>query len=64
MKSIGKLKLNQLNNSELGRKEMKILKGGYNCACVCACMGGNETQEFGMSCDYTETNYFKNIWPC
>jgi natural product precursor len=39
MKSIGKLKLNKLINNELKKNEMIRLSGGYNCACVCACIG-------------------------
>lgn len=47
MKKLGKLKLNQINKSELEQKQMSLLKGGgytCNCACTChpncACSGG------------------------
>ena len=36
MKTIGKLKLNQLSKAELGKREMNSLKGGgIECGCGC-----------------------------
>jgi natural product precursor len=36
MKTLGKLKLNQLRKAELEKREMNALKGGCSCKCVCA----------------------------
>ncbi len=43
MKKIGKIKLIQLSEVELEKREMNALKGGDDCAyCVCTCIGGME----------------------
>lgn len=40
MKKLGKIKLNQLNQSELEKRKMGALKGGCACAgrCGCSCV--------------------------
>lgn len=35
MKTLSRLKLNQLNAEELEQRQMNALRGGYNCACGC-----------------------------
>jgi len=40
MKSLGKLKLNQVNKEELAKREMNVIKGGH---CVCGCVNNNYT---------------------
>ena len=42
MKKLIKLKLNQLCNSELKKREMNTIKGGK--CCVCGCRAITETQ--------------------
>lgn len=37
MKTLGKLKLNQLSKAELEQREMNALRGGCKCPCPCAC---------------------------
>jgi len=45
MKTIKKMKLSQLSNAELGKKELNKLKGGGCCLCGCAYVnsGGSST---------------------
>jgi natural product precursor len=40
MKKLGKLKLNQLMQSDLEKKEMSSIIGGANC-CICGCQYAN-----------------------
>ncbi len=41
MKTLKKIKLNQLSKVELENREMNALKGGDDCGnCVCVCVGG------------------------
>lgn len=43
MKTLRAIKLNQLNSSELNRREINHLKGGNDCGyCTCVCIGGME----------------------
>lgn len=42
MKSLKKLKLNQLREADLSAKEMSELKGGAHC-CGCGCHGSSST---------------------
>jgi natural product precursor len=44
MKSIGKLKLNQLSRTELERRELNDLRGGNRC-CLCGCDGSSTTAD-------------------
>lgn len=46
MKTLKKIKLNQLSKTELENRELNNLKGGYNCfSCTCGCPGpGGEAQ--------------------
>lgn len=50
MKKLSKLKLNQLVQSDLEKKEMSSILGGSNC-CVCGCKhaqnGGSSTADNG-----------------
>jgi natural product precursor len=40
MKTLKKIKLNQLSKVELGNRELYYLRGGYNCfSCTCGCPG-------------------------
>lgn len=41
MKTIGKLKLNQLNQAQLSKNELNRLKGGSRC-CICGCAYSNQ----------------------
>ncbi|GET47030.1 TIGR04149 family rSAM-modified RiPP [Capnocytophaga felis] len=43
MKSLKKLKLNQLREADLSAKEMSELKGGTHC-CGCGCHGPSSTK--------------------
>lgn len=40
MKTIGKLKLTQLNSTELSKREQNRLVGGERC-CMCGCQGSS-----------------------
>lgn len=40
MKTIGKLKLSTLNQTQLNKNELNRLKGGSRC-CICGCPGGS-----------------------
>ncbi len=41
MKTLKKLKLNQLSKADLEKREMNALKGGNDCGyCTCSCYGG------------------------
>ena len=46
MKTLGKIKLNALNQNELEKREMNSLKGGNCCVCSCyyAGQGGSSNQ--------------------
>lgn len=44
MKTIGKLKLTQLSNAELGKREQNRLLGGARC-CICGCNGPSSTAD-------------------
>jgi len=40
MKTLKKIKLNQLSKAELENRELINLRGGYNCfVCTCGCPG-------------------------
>ncbi|MBC5643432.1 TIGR04149 family rSAM-modified RiPP [Parabacteroides segnis] len=39
MKTLSRLKLNQLNAEELEQRQMNALRGGYNCGCGCNYVG-------------------------
>lgn len=57
MKTIRKLKLNHLSNSELKRRQMSSLKGGDGCPCTCT-IGDMiqwmaERESFAHHCDGT-----------
>lgn len=42
MKTLKKIKLNQLSIAELNARRMNMLKGGASCACIgCYCAGTN-----------------------
>lgn len=53
MKTIGRLKLNQLTNAELNDREMKLIKGGVNCSCGCHYYG----QGGSSTADNSAANY-------
>lgn len=41
MKTLKKIKLNQLGKEELEKRKMEMLKGGNDCGdCTCSCYGG------------------------
>jgi natural product precursor len=42
MKTLGKLKLNQLRKAELEKREMNVLKGGCSCKNRCVCSGSGD----------------------
>lgn len=55
MKSIGKLKLNQLSKAELENREMNELRGGEQC-CICGCRSDSSTSwnsQFNIADSYT-----------
>ncbi len=45
MKTLKKLKLNRLGNSELEKKEMANLKGGGGDCCGCGCHGPSSAED-------------------
>lgn len=47
MKTIKKLKLNQLSKADLEKKQMNAIKGGAGCICIgCGCMGYDGSTQF------------------
>lgn len=48
MKTISKLKLNQLSKAELERRDLNQIKGG-ECCCSCACAGPSSTSDNARS---------------
>lgn len=53
MKTLSRLKLNQLNAEELEQRQMNALRGGYNCGCGCYFWETN-----GIT---TDQNYNSNV---
>ena len=58
MKTLGKLKLNQLNKEELENETLKVLKGGRcsDCDDVCANAGGPNHSNWDLM-EYNKKNY-------
>lgn len=54
-KTLSKLKLNKLSESELEKREMKVLKGG--CGCRGDCSDGGGGTSVGSSAVYTYCGY-------
>lgn len=57
MKTIGRLKLNQLANAELNDREMTLIIGGKSCSCGCHYYG----QGGSSTADNSAANYEGNI---
>ena len=60
MKTLSRLKLNQLNAEELEQRQMNALRGGYNCGCGCNYIetGGypiGESYNSNLSNGYTQS---------
>ncbi len=47
MKSLGKLKLNQLSKNELDQRKMNALKGGCGCEDYCVCRKPDYSDDSG-----------------
>ena len=48
MKQLKKIKLNDLNESELKEREMNALYAGRACSCSCSAPGGSSISDNGM----------------
>lgn len=60
MKTLSRLKLNQLNAEELEQRQMNALRGGYKCGCGCNYVGLqgssiNDNYNANVSHGYTQS---------
>lgn len=60
MKTLSRLKLNQLNAEELEQRQMNALRGGYRCGCGCNYVdlqgsSINDNYNANVSHDYTQS---------